>query len=281
MLTTRQGIRVLGPEDLDDFLGLAAADPVINVFADYRARHTRLMPRYLGGEMWGRYLDGRLTAACHVAANLVPVQATVEDAQAFANRARARRRSVCSVFGPQDAVAAFWDAVCDDWAPAREVRWRQPHLEISGPPAVRPDPLVRRTVGADIDALMPACVAMHTEEVGVHPAVGGDLALYRARVLQLVSRGWSFARVEDGRVVFKAEVACASPYAAQIQGVYVDPSRRGQGLAAAGMAAVVEQVLADVAPVVSLYVNEHNTPARRAYARCGFVETGRFATVLF
>ena len=39
--------------------------------------------------------------------------------------------------------------------------------------------------------------------------------------------------------------------------------------------------LAHVAPVVSLYVNEHNEPARRAYARVGFTQTAEFTTVMF
>jgi predicted GNAT family acetyltransferase len=63
--------------------------------------------------------------------------------------------------------------------------------------------------------------------------------------------------------------------------VYVDPDRRGQGLAAAGMAAVVALALHDIAPVVSLYVNEHNVPARRAYERAGFEQTGTFSTIMF
>ena len=125
------------------------------------------------------------------------------------------------------------------WGRPRELRWRQPHLEISEPPQVEPDPQVRRTTRADLDELYPACVAMYTEEVGVSPEAGGGAELYRARVSQLISRGWSFARFDEGRLVFKAEVACASPQAAQIQGVYVPPDRRGQGLAVAGMAAVV------------------------------------------
>ena len=122
---------------------------------------------------------------------------------------------------------------------------------------------------------------MYTEEVGVSPEIGGGADLYRARVAQLVAKGWSFARIEDGRVVFKAEVAAASPFACQVQGVYVDPSRRGEGLAAAGMAAVVRLALRDIAPVVSLYVNEHNVPARRAYARAGFEDAGTFSTIMF
>jgi hypothetical protein len=122
---------------------------------------------------------------------------------------------------------------------------------------------------------------MYTEEVGVSPEVGGGSDLYRARVAQLVAKGWSFARIEDGRVVFKAEVAAASPYSCQVQGVYVDPDRRGEGLAARGMAAVVAIALRDIAPVVSLYVNDHNVAARRAYERTGFTQTGTFSTIMF
>ena len=143
------------------------------------------------------------------------------------------------------------------------------------------DPLVRRTPKEDAQVLYPACVAMYTEEVGISPEVDGGKDLYRARVNQLVSRGWSFSRIEDGRVLFKAEVACATPSACQIQGVYVDPELRGQGLAAAGMATVVETCLRDIAPVVSLYVNGHNAPARAAYRKAGFEQSGTFATIMF
>jgi predicted GNAT family acetyltransferase len=282
VLTTRQGIRPLGPADLDAFLALIATDPVVNVFADYRARTTSLEPRWLGGEMWGRYVDGELVAACHVGANLVPIRAGEDDARAFGERALARGRTVSTIVGPQDAVRAFWHTVAGAWGKPRDVRWDQPHLQLDGPPAVTPDPQVRRTSRADIAEVYPACVAMYTEEVGVSPEHGGGAELYRARVLQLMSRGWSFARFDDsGRLLFKAEVACASPHAAQIQGVYVVPDMRGRGLATAGMAAVAEIVRREIAPVVSLYVNDWNTPARRAYERVGFVESARFSTVMF
>ena len=281
MLTTRQGIRPLGPADLTAFLELTGRDPVINVFAEYRARTTSLEPRWLGGEVWGRWVGGELVAACHVGANMVPVGASEDDARAFGERALARGRTVSTLVGPSVAVREFWNTVAGSWGTPRDQRWVQPHLVLSHDPAIAPDEEVRRTVRADLDELYPACVAMYTEEVGVSPEAGGGGDLYRARVLQLMSRGWSFARVEAGRVVFKAEVACASPYAAQIQGVYVVPDRRGEGLATRGMAAVAAIVRRDIAPNVSLYVNEWNTPARRAYERVGFVETATFSTVMF
>ena len=97
MLTTRHGVRALGAADLPSFLELAGRDPVVNVFVVHRATTTNLEPRWLGGEMWGRFEDGDLVAACHVAANLVPVEAGPEDAMLFADRALGARRT--TVFG--------------------------------------------------------------------------------------------------------------------------------------------------------------------------------------
>lgn len=281
MLSTRHGVRVLGTSDLPDFLRLAAQDPVVNAFADYRARTTNLEPRWLGGEVWGRYTEGELTAACHVGANLVPVQASPEDARVFAERASSRGRTVSTIVGPQAAVRTLWEGIGSSWGRPREIRWDQPHLELGSDPAIEPDPEVRRTTTDDLALVYPACVAMYTEEVGVSPEYAGGGDLYRTRVSQLIARGWSFARFEGDRLVFKAEVACATPYAAQVQGVWVPPDRRGEGLAAAGMAAVVALVRRDVAPVVSLYVNEYNRAARRAYERVGFRQSATFATIMF
>jgi uncharacterized protein len=277
----RQGVNVLGPADLPDFLELTAKSPVVNAFAEYRARSTNLEPRLLAGEIWGRYDAGRLVAGCHVGANLVPVEATADDARAFAERALTRPRSVITIVGLQEQVWPLWDSLSDAWGPPRETRWDQPHMELATAPLVEPDPEVRRTTPDDFAVLYPACVAMYTEEVGVDPESDGGAPIYRSRVRQLIGLGWSFARIEDGRVVFKAEVAHATPYAAQIQGVWVAPDRRGEGLAARGVAAVVAACRRDVAPVLSLYANVWNEPARRAYERVGFQRSGTFATIMF
>jgi predicted GNAT family acetyltransferase len=275
------GVRVLGHPDLPEFLQLTAQHPVVNVFAEHRARQTRLEPRFLGGEVLGRFREGRLVAACHVGANLVPVECTPEDARLLAAELAERRRSVATVLGPDDAVAALWEELAPGWGRPREVRWSQPHLETGVPALVESDPAVVPTPLSALDALYPAAVAMYREEVGTDPEAGAPRGFYRTRVQQLVSKGWSFSRIEDDRVVFKAEVVSATPFAAQVQGVWVAPERRGEGLGTRGMAAVVDLVRRDIAPVVSLYVNAWNEPARRAYGRVGFVQTATFATIMF
>uniref|UniRef100_UPI0015F0EBED GNAT family N-acetyltransferase n=1 Tax=Streptomyces phytophilus TaxID=722715 RepID=UPI0015F0EBED len=168
------------------------------------------------------------------------------------------------------------------WGPAREVRARQPLMVTASMPAdVEPDPLVRRIRKDEMDLIMPACVAMFTEEVGISPLAGDGGLLYQARVAELVGGGRSFARVEDGEVVFKAEIGAATAHACQIQGVWVAPGHRGRGLSETGLAAVLRYALREVAPMVSLYVNDFNTVARAAYRRVGFREVGAFMSVLF
>ncbi len=175
----------------------------------------------------------------------------------------------------------LWGALEDAWGPARDVRPDQPVLAMSSDPLVEPDPRVRRVREDELDILMPACIEMFTEEVGVSPVAGGDGALYRARVRELVLSGRAIARIDEGQVVFKAELGSVSSRACQVQGVWVRPDLRGRGLSTPGMASVVKYAREKFAPSVSLYVNGYNHPARRAYERVGFSEVGTFATVLF
>jgi predicted GNAT family acetyltransferase len=148
-------------------------------------------------------------------------------------------------------------------------------------PEVEGERGVRRVRIDELDTLLPACIAMFTEEVGVSPVASDGGALYRARVAELIAEGRAFALIEDGRVLFKAEIGSATAQACQIQGVWVEPSLRGKGLGTRGTVSVVKYALDSVAPVVSLYVNDYNVPARSAYERVGFATVGSFTSVLF
>ncbi|RCG32839.1 GNAT family N-acetyltransferase [Sphaerisporangium album] len=273
--------RVLDDQDRDEVLTILDADPVANVFVASRVRSVGLSPARLGGQMWGFGPRGGMTSLCYSGANLVPVNAGPEAVQAFADRARRQGRRCSSIVGPAEAVERLWERLEPYWGPARAIRWAQPVMATSSPSPVPPDPLVRRVRPDEFATLLPACVAMFTEEVGISPDLGDGGALYRSRVAELIRIGRSYARIEDGQVVFKAEVGAVTPQVCQIQGVWVHPDRRGQGHAVAGMAAVVDQALRHFAPVVSLYVNDFNVAARAAYRKVGFKEVDTFMSVLF
>jgi predicted GNAT family acetyltransferase len=281
VLRSRESVRLLAGRDLDAAYAVLSRDPVVNCFVTSRLDASGLDPRRLGAEVWGFWRDGSLAALCYAGPNLVPAGAGPDACAAFAERARRQGRHCSSIVGPVAQVDELWRRLEPAWGAAREVRRPQPLLAIDRAPLVPPDPLVRRVRLDEVDVLLPACIAMFTEEVGVSPVGGDGGALYRARVRELVAEGRSYARIERGRVVFKAEVGAVTREACQVQGVWVDPALRGQGLGTAGTAAVVALASRDCAPVVSLYVNDFNAPARAAYERVGFREIAEFETVLF
>jgi predicted GNAT family acetyltransferase len=280
------GAMVLGEPHVARVLAMCATDPVGTVLAAVRLEHAAAAGlRTAGGEMWGYREDGELVAACWVGANLVPIVPALDPAtrlralDALAELGSTRGRRSSSIVGRRDDVLDLWHRLRAVWPPARDVRDDQPSMVIDGPVRVPGDAAVRRSRPEELDAVLPACVAMFTEEVGYSPLGSGGY--YEARVRSLIAQGRSFVRMEDGRVVFKAEVAAVALGVGQVQGVWVTPELRGRRLSEGGMAAVVEAAAAQIAPTVSLYANAFNTRALASYRAVGFRQVGTYATVLF
>ena len=276
--------RVLDEADEPAVTRLLATDPVAACVLAGRVEAVGTASAALGAPLWGVGQGTRLEAVCLAGANLIPFALPGTEAAAaaaFADRARRGGRRCSTIVGPAAAVAPLWDLLAPSWGPPRDLRLQQPLLAIDGPPAVAPEPRVRPVRPTELETLLPAAVAMFTEEVGVSPLRVDGGAGYRARLAELVRAGHSLAWMEDGRVLFKAEIGAVCRGACQIQGVWVAPGHRGRGIGAAGTAAVVEYARSAVAPVVSLYVNDFNASARAAYRRVGFREVGRYASVLF
>jgi predicted GNAT family acetyltransferase len=264
--------------DRDQALEVCARDARTNVFVAARILDGALAT--IPGAVLGYGEGPGLQAICWVSANVVPVGCGAQALAAFATKLR-RRHHCSSLFGPADMVLPLWQALRPTWGEPRDIRPYQPVLATAGPlpPGTRCDPQVRLARFDEVDLVMPAAAAMFTEEIG-YPPYRGPGQLYRQGIAALIREGRTFVRVHEREVVFKADVGSVALGVAQVQGVWVAPRWRGQGLAGPAMATVVEQVRAEIAGVVTLYVNDFNAPARATYARVGFTEIGRFATVL-
>lgn len=274
-------VRTLDGTDTAALRMLAQQDPVTNVFilAHLRAAGTAA-PTSGGAGVIGVFDDGVLVGACWAGANLVPVQLDPELAGVVAEVANTSGRRYASAFGPAETVLALHAALVELGHRAHEVRAEQPLMTIEGPPSIQPNPGLDLGSLADFDRILPACAAMFEEEVGYSPFLGGR-EFYSRRVEGLIRQGHSLVHLNNGReVVFKAELGAVTSEVTQVQGVWMNPLYRGQGLSAGYMAAVVEQAR-KVAPITSLYVNGFNVRARATYERVGFRQVGTFATVLF
>lgn len=270
--------RQLANRDLGQVLRVLDADPVASCMVAARLQEFGLDASRCGqGELWSR--GGPAESLCFSGANLIPLRGDHDALRAFADRALRWPRIASSVVGRRELALPLWEMLADHWGPERELRGEQPLLALAQPPLVTPDPNVRRVRPDELDRYLCAAIAMFIEEVGVDPRAGDGGRGYRRRIQSLIESGRAWARFEDGEVVFKAEVGSLSRRTGQIQGVWVHPEHRGTGLGTVGTAAIANAVVAS-GRTASLYVNDYNEVARRAYGRVGFRQIATFATVL-
>lgn len=280
VLRQRLPVRPLSAADHDAALEVCARDRVANAFVAARIVEGSL--RTSPGSLLGHWADGELRGLAWVSANVVPVELDVDGVAAVAARITRMRRQCASIFGPSEQVTGLWDLLGPTWGPVRAIRTHQPLLTTRVLPSSLSLPLdagVRPARLDEVDLVLPAAAAMFTEEIGYPPYFGSDRS-YRASIASLIRAGHTFVKVEDGEVVFKADIGSLALGCAQVQGVWLHPRLRGRGLSVPAMASVVEQTLSGLADEVSLYVNDFNVAARATYARCGFHEVGSFTTVL-
>jgi len=275
-------IRALDVHSIDQVKTLIEQDPVRHCFLAARIEQTkqsRFRPSY--PDLLGYFDDGKLKSLLMTGANIVPVNTSLIARQEFATALNRAGRRSSSIVGPAEEVLDLWNKVSDHWGSAREIRASQPVMAIRTNSSKAIDHEVRYSNLADLDDLLPACIAMFTEEVGISPTANGGASAYRNRISELVSARRSFVKYVGSELVFKAEVGTVGAGVAQIQGVWVKPEFRGQGISVPAMAAVVKLILADTAPVVSLYVNDFNEVALNTYGSVGFEHVDTFATILF
>ncbi|MFC0676152.1 GNAT family N-acetyltransferase [Brachybacterium hainanense] len=222
--------------------------------------------------------------------NIAPMAQDPAVLDELATAVLSMRRRASSIVGERSAVARIWRTLAPAWAPAvREYRWSQPLLvaaaDAGQPPVLDArageGPGLRPARPEEAEAVYHHAVAMFREEVGTDPTSFDGGRAYWARVRSLIGAGRTYIVVRDEQIIFKADVGAVFGPVAQIHGVWVPPAHRGRGVARSAMADLVAQVRRDHAPQVSLYVNDFNVPARRAYAAAGFVQAGELTTILF
>ncbi|GAA2004829.1 GNAT family N-acetyltransferase [Brevibacterium samyangense] len=246
------------------------------------------------GTLYAWFEDGQPRSAYWIGTSIMSVDPTPRSNAAVAEVLNRRGRYSCSLIGEARSMLDLNSRL--NWGSPRGVRPAQPLMVADREPLVDPDPRVRPGDPGDLPATFAASVRMFTEEVGFSPLENGGN--YQQRVRNLLDsnntllfttakapdggtlRRWPAASVAE-QVVFKADLGIRSAKAVQIQGVWVHPDFRGRGIAAPAMVAVTRWVQENVSPVVSLYVNDFNDRARRAYEKAGYSQTGTFATVMY
>jgi uncharacterized protein len=258
--------RLIKRPDLEDVLAFCDEDPIERVFLADVAR------RGLG--RFAAVRDGdRLTALCHLGANVVP---SGEGTAAFADLAvRARPRML---IGDEEAVSELWAAVEGELPLPREDRPGQPVYVLEEPPPRGASGLRPAELG-DLELLVRTSAAAYLEEAGID-AYGRDPALFEWRTRTQIEEGRSWLWEEGGKILFKAEASAWTRHAVQLQQVWVEPDLRGRGYAKRGLADLCRFLL-ETTPAVCLFVRPENAVAIRLYESTGMRRVGAYRSLIF
>lgn len=270
---------VVGVEDLPEVTALLERSPAENLLLLARVAEARSDWRRLGRLLAYRGSTGEITSVCLDSGLVFVTGYDSASLPHFVTELGGFRRAT-SLVGPSfSALGLHLGLVTrwgDMWGVYSNIRRTQPVMVLDQPLVIDPDPRVTRLEKDVFDSYLVASVDMYTSEIGSSPYKYGPG--YDSYALSRLEEGDAWGIVENGEVIFKADLGPRYDQWVQLQGVWVKPELRGQGIAVPALAAMLHEVQQKY-PKISLYVNDFNTPAIRSYQRLGFRSIGALSTI--
>ncbi len=260
-----------------EVLAFLAERPVHTVVMSGLVRDNGLESPFNRGTFYAcRGADGRLEGVALLGHAVFVEARSLAALKAFAEAAQ-EHRGAHMILGEQSMVSSFWDYYAPSGQPPRlfcrellfEQRW--PVAADAPVEGLRPATL------EDLSLVLPVHAAMAAAESGVNP-LESDPQGFRLRCARRIESGRVWVLVEDGRLVFKADIASDTPECVYVEGVYVEPSSRRRRYGLRCLAQLSRHLLGRTR-VVSALVNEGNAPAQALLQKAGYKLRGHYDTI--
>ncbi len=275
------GVHLLKETEEDEVLDfLSRARSVQAVFMTGMVRDNGLESPFNRGVFYGcrRGVQGELLGVALIGhATLLET----EDDRAMMMLARVARACASAhvILGEEEKIKRFWRYYAHGGQRPRLIS-REMLFELdaeSAPSAPGQVEGLRPACLDDLAFVMPVQACMAFEESGVNP-LERDAVGFRLRCARRIEQGRVWVWVEDGRLIFKADVMAYTPQAAYLEGVYTSPAVRNRSHGARCLQEVARQLLQHTRSI-NLLVNEQNQKAQDFYRRAGFRFTKIYDTI--
>ncbi|HUP45044.1 MAG TPA: GNAT family N-acetyltransferase [Thermoanaerobaculia bacterium] len=272
----RWSLRAVADDDARSVVAFLNREPLINVYLLSRLEEERSAA---ATQIFAVRHEGTIVMVASLASNVVLAaapderQERIESATALlADRITNRMLPVRAIISPAKLVEPLWEQLRSRVDPPTVIRMTQPIYAIRRRLDFPELKKARFGTRRDLDKLVPACAAMHKEEVGIDPLLR-DAAGYRERIRELVDQRRSIVRVEQGEIAAKCEFSAVTAGAVQLMGVWTHPRFRRRGLAREMLREVCGHLFRK-GKAVTLFVNDFNEPAIALYESLGFTRIG-------
>ena len=258
-------------------------------FLNFRPVHTVVMTSFIQdngvenelnrGKFYGYYnCSGRLEGIALIGHSTL-VEARSEKAlKALAYKARRSETPIHLIMSSGQEAEDFWSFYSEG---AQEPRLTCTELlfELHFPFLVPDcDREIREATIDELEQVAEAQAAIAFMESGVDP-LQRDRDGFLRRCARRIEQGRTFVVVEHGKLVFKADIVAETSETVYLEGVYVAPEFRGQGIGSGCLAELTLDILKRV-PNVCMLSNINFIDAHLSYIKAGFRNTD-FCTTIF
>ncbi|HEX8650966.1 MAG TPA: GNAT family N-acetyltransferase [Pyrinomonadaceae bacterium] len=260
-----------------EVLNFLGARPIHTVVMAGYIRDNGLESPFNRGTFYGcRSAGGQLEGVALIGHVILVEARGVAALKAFARLAQTYTRAHMTM-GEQERVASFWSYYAEGGlAPRRlcrellfEQRWVEgPHDLVRG---------LRQANLDDLSLVMPVHAEMAAAESGINP-LESDPSGFRLRLARRIEQGRVWVWVQEGRLIFKADVISETPEVNYLEGVYVNPSERGRGYGLRCMSHLSRILLART-KALCLLVNEENQEAINLFYKAGYKVHSYYDTI--
>jgi predicted GNAT family acetyltransferase len=264
-------------EDKAEILSFLAERPLHTVYLTGFILDNGVINPLNRGSFYGyRNSSGRLEGVALIGHATLFETRSSEALTAFASIAQNSSRTHM-LMGEMERVEHFWN-LYSDGGQAPRLMCRELLFEQKFPVEVKkPVQGLRRATLRDLEMLLPVHAALASEESGINP-MEKDPNSFRLRTARRIEQGRVWVLIENGRLIFKADVVSDTPEVIYLEGIYVAPEDRGQGIGGRCLSQLTRNLLART-KIVTLLVNEQNEVASDFYLKSGFKLRARYDTI--
>jgi uncharacterized protein len=220
--------------------------------------------------------DGQLEGVALIGHHILFETRSEAVIKAFAEVAQTCKEAYV-LLAEQDKAQTFWNYYADGGKSLR-ILCRDRLMEQRWPVEVRESaPELRLATLDELDMVAYAHAQIAFAENGVNP-LEKDPEGFLARCARRITNGKTWVLVEDGQLIFKADIAADTPDVIYLEGVWVDPQERNKGYGLRCMSQLLRELLPRT-KAICLLVNEDFQEAQAFYRRAGFQMISRYDTI--
>jgi predicted GNAT family acetyltransferase len=270
-------VEVLTNEHKAETLAFLAERPLHTVYlAGYILDNGVVSPLNRGSFYGYRNSAGRLEGVALIGHATLFEARSAGALAAFASLAQECSRTHM-LLGEMEKVQSFWDCYAEGGQEPR-LMCRELLFELRFPVEVKkPVRGLRQATLRDLDLVMPVQAELAEAESGINPLLK-DPKGFRMRCARRIEQGRVWVLMENGQLIFKADILSETSEIAYLEGIYVTPEQRRQGLGLRCLSQLSRNLLAR-AKALSLLVNEQHKEAASFYLKAGFKLRSQYDTI--